>query len=293
MNGPKVYILFPKTGLGNMLLVWAKGAVFASLNNLPYTTSSWWGLHWGALVRRERKKRLYLGYFTETALWKQLLMKLDIKKNAAEHNPSIEIITGIKNNQKKNYIFDTVLTDTDVFGPIRDHREIVIAELNKILADKMKIRLAEYGTPLIGIHIRRGDFKIGNQTTPLEYFIKGIETIRATVGKCLPVTVFTDADAHELAALLLLPAITIADNKPDILDILLLSKSKVMILSKSSTFGYWAAFLSDAIIIRPATDWQQVIRHSNTGSNYQEIKWQENDDFLTQNLITKITTISL
>ena len=52
----KVYIKFPKTGLGNMLLVWARGVAFAKLNNLSYGTSSWWGLRWGALIRREQKK---------------------------------------------------------------------------------------------------------------------------------------------------------------------------------------------------------------------------------------------
>lgn len=276
-----------------MLLLWARGVVFAKLNNLPYQTSSWWGLHWGALVRRERKNRLYIGYFNETTLWKQLQMKLCVKKNIEKNNPPVEIIKSIKNNQKKYYVFDKVLIDNDVFGAIRDHRNIIVAELNRILTTKMKMKLAQYNTPLIGIHIRRGDFKLGNQTTSLEYFITGIKTIRATAGKCIKVTVFTDADEHELRELMLLPEITLAENKPDILDILLLSRSKVIMLSKSSTFGYWAAFLSDAIIVRPVNDWQQVIRYNSADSGYEEIKWQENDDSLTKILKNKIATISL
>ena len=61
----KVYVDFPKVGLGNMLLVWARAVVFCKLNNLDLTTSSWWGLRWGALLRRESKKRLYYQYLIE------------------------------------------------------------------------------------------------------------------------------------------------------------------------------------------------------------------------------------
>ncbi len=268
----KVHIRFPGTGLGNMLLVWAKGVVFAQLNNLPYTTTSWWGLHWGALLRRERKSRLYFGYFTETPLWKRLTMKIYCIFTDIEPDPVVEVVAAFGGNDKKVYLFNKALTGPDVFGSIRDHSAMVTKELFNTITPKMRSKLLEFQNPVIGVHIRRGDFKLGNQTTPLEYFIKGINAVRDALGQNYSVTIFTDAHEEELTALLRLPNIHIAEDKPDILDIILLSKSKIMILSQSSTFGYWAAFLSDAIVIRPVNDWQPFIKN-NSMNGYEDIIW--------------------
>ena len=61
-----------------------------------------------------------------------------------------------------------------------------------------------------------------------------------------------------------------AEKSTDVVDILLMSKAPYIILSQSSTFSYWAAFLSDATVIRPKNDWQDRIK-TDTG-NYLEIK---------------------
>ncbi len=268
----KVYIRFPGTGLGNMLLVWAKGVVFARLNNLPYTTTSWWGLHWGALLRREKKSRLYFGYFTETPFWKRLAIKAYCTFADIETDPVVEVVAASGSNDKKIYLFNKALTGPDVFGSIRNHSAMVTQELFNTMTPKMTSKLLEFQTPVIGVHIRRGDFKLGNQTTPLEYFIKGINVVRDSLGQHFPVTIFTDAHEEELTALLCMPHIHIAEDKPDILDIILLSRSKIMILSQSSTFGYWAAFLSDATVIRPVNDWQPFIKN-NCMNGYKDIIW--------------------
>ncbi len=286
---PEVYIKLPKTGLGNMLLVWARGLVFAQLNNLPYSSSSWWGLHWGALLRREKKSRLYLGYFKETPLWKQIVMCFYCRIFAVEKDPPVSRQNKILPVDKKVYVFQQVLTGNDLFGSLRDHQQIVAEGLNNLLAPKMKVKLAQYSNPVIGVHIRRGDFKLGNQTTPLEYFIAAINTVRKAAGENLPVTIFTDADESELTEILLLPGISIAEKKPDILDILLMGNSKLMILSKSSTFSYWAAFLSDAIVIRPHNDWQKMIKQNGSTINYCEINWDHTNEIAAKELTNKIT----
>src|SRR4051794_39558978 len=103
----KVLIHLPKTGLGNRLLVWARGALFARLNGLEYITSSWWGFHWGALLRRERKTRLYRKYFIESSLHNQLLLKTQRISNPLVKEPEIE-----KTNlsEKNNFLFNTVVS---------------------------------------------------------------------------------------------------------------------------------------------------------------------------------------
>jgi hypothetical protein len=237
------------------MLVWAKGMLFAKINGLPLVISSWWGFHWGALIRRERKTRLYLGYFKETGLLERLVTRCQLCFRKIIPEPAIGHMVE-EDNTKTIFFFNKVITNEDLFYGIRDHQEIIRQELYAMLNPGMKKRLDSYPVPVIGVHIRRGDFKIGNQTTPLEYFINAINLIRQTVDENAPVTVFTDADKTEISELMKLPNIVIAENKPDILDILLLSKSKIMVLSRSSTFGYWAAFLSDALVIRPHNDWQ-------------------------------------
>src|SRR6202008_751210 len=101
--------------------------------------------------------------------------------------------------------------------------------------------------------------------------------IREYANEELSVTVFTDALPEEIAAVVALPNVVIAENKPDIIDILLLSQSKIMMLSSTSTFGYWAAFLSDAVVLRHQSDWLTTIRTAKEGSPYTEIKWDLQD----------------
>ena len=276
-----------------MLLVWARGMVFARINGLPYTASSWWGLRWGALIRRETKSRLYLGYFKETSLWKQALLKFQLPFRKLVYEPGVNKLPFNENNLNQVYVFNKVITHEDLFGSIRNHQRLVVQELYSLLTSKMKAKLKDYKSPVIGIHIRRGDFKMGKQTTPLDYFINAIILIRQSVNENLPVTIFTDADKHELSELLKLPNIFIAEEKPDILDILLLSKSKIMVLSKSSTFGYWAAFLSDALVIRPHYDWQEMIKENKKENNYFEIKWNPEDELVTTKLLEKIKATDL
>lgn len=270
-----------------MLLIWARGMVFARLNDLPYFTSSWWGFRWGALWRREKKKRLYFGYFTETPFLKKIQLYFSYNFSKVNIEPAVKVASEvIKGNNL--FVFNKIIIDNDLFGAIRNHKEIIQDELNKIIAPKIKEELRKYSSPIIGIHIRRGDFKLGNQTTPLAFFIKGINVIRKVIGENAPVTIFSDADKQELAEILALPNTSMAEHKPDILDIILLSKSRVMILSGSSTFGYWAAFLSDALVIRPANDWQKLIKQNSSDGNYTEVGWQFDDAYSTQQLIEKI-----
>jgi hypothetical protein len=287
---PKVYIKFPKTGLGNMMLVWARGIVFAKINNIPVVTSSWWGLHWGALIRREQRNRLYWGYFKETPLLKQFAVKWYTNKNKIVYEPVVQKVDDDYLNQHHLFIFNKVITDDDLFLAIRNHKDIIIKELYDNLSTKIKFQVEQYSTPVIGIHIRRGDFKLGNQTTPLSYFIKGVNIIRSVLGGNTPVTIFTDASKEEIKDILELPYISIAEKKPDILDILLLSKSKVMILSQSSTFSYWGAFLSDALVVRPINDWQKKIGIASLTGNYSETLWHYDNEASTKELIQKLST---
>lgn len=68
--------------------------------------------------------------------------------------------------QLNAYIFKQVIVDDDLFALLRPHRLFIKEQLEQILRPKLQIQLALYPNPVIGIHVRRGDFKIANPVTP-------------------------------------------------------------------------------------------------------------------------------
>lgn len=257
MKKGKVYVQFPRTGLGNMLLVWSRAFVFSRLNELPLVTTSWGRIQWGAWLRWERKKRTYWGYFREDGRWKSWVARFQKRRLAVVVEPEVKTWPG---TDKTIFLFNQVSPEKDLFGPFRAEREMVKKGIFDLLSPRISAALDGYTPPVIAIHIRRGDFKHGNPITPTLFFINAILLTREIAGEQWPVTVFTDAAPGEIRDVLSLPAVRLAEDKPDVLDILLMSKSRVLVLSRSSTFSYWGAFLSDAVIIKPEGDWQDDLR---------------------------------
>jgi hypothetical protein len=257
---------------------------------MELVTSSWWAFRWGALLRNENKKRLYFGYFKESSVWQRFKVFFAKIFWTVCYEPEVELVNG--GNKKQLFIFKKVIVDEDLFKHIRTHRTFIQHELHCLLNPSLLARLEQYPAPEIGIHIRRGDFKYGNPITPLSFFIDAIKMVWETTKSRLKVTVFTDAKRDEIEEIFSLPGVSMSDIKPDILDILLMSRSKVLILSRSSTFSYWAAFLSNAIVIRPINDWQPLINSNNENSGYFEILWSKEDENSTGYLERKLVHLS-
>src|SRR4051812_7423773 len=100
----KVYVEFPKAGLGNKLLPWSRAYVFSKLNGLEMHTSSWFSLFIGAWLRKENKKRIYWGYFKKAG-WptsvRFFFYRLLLKK---VEEPEIE--TGVKLGRNTLFLFN-------------------------------------------------------------------------------------------------------------------------------------------------------------------------------------------
>lgn len=254
----RVYVDFPKVGLGNLLLVWARGKVFSHMNGLPLVTSAWWGFRWGTWIRRERKKRLYWGYFRESPISQRVATEIRKRMLRVEREPAIQKTTlPLKSTL---YCFHEIAPHADLFKDIRLYRDYIKKELINMLKPSLLQRWQILEAPEIGVHIRRGDFVLANPVTPLHFFSNCIQFIRKETCKNLRVTVYSDAGPNELKMILEQENVFLAGKKPDILDLLELSKSRIIITSQSSTFSYWAAFLSDAIVIKPEGDWQNNLR---------------------------------
>lgn len=272
MSKPVVYVQFPKAGLGNMMLTWSRGYVFSVLNNLEICTSSWTKIHLGAWIRKEKRNRLYYRYFIGNSIFQKvrfLYFKLT-RKLVVE--PKVEILEQIEGNTL--YKFNKIFTDYDFFKEVRPHKGIIKTGIDNLLHPTLKKQFNEYPKPIIGVHIRRGDFKRGSTITPLVFFIDVINALRSETNEILPVTVFTDAEIWEIEDLMKLDNIYLSPPKHDILDILLLASSKIVVLSIGSTFSYWAAFLSEGKIIKHEKEWHVPFRDKTESNFKDEIMWE-------------------
>lgn len=265
----KVYAYFPDTGLGNKLLIWAKAFVFAQKHQLEFFCAPWWGIHFGSWIRNEKRKRLYLGYFKEDS-WMKSLRLFFFRRHAQLIDEPTSVV---RHEAAVLYRFRTVVTSADYFASIKPYRREVKDALYAMLQPGLLQKLNNTPAPVIGVHIRRGDFKFGSTITPLSFFIETIMAIRSVTGKELPVTVFTDAYAHELDELLALRAVSISAAKADILDILLLSRSEICVLSISSTFSFWGGFLCDGIVLMHPEEWHPVLRPVSVNGQHYEGKF--------------------
>lgn len=261
----KQYVLaeLPRAGLGNRLLVWARARAFADKYDLPLVVRGWDKFSIGPWLRREKVKRVYFGYFKNTNdhFGYRLREKL-LPRHLVLNEPSFDIEKKDL-DQCRLIRFNEIPHWSDFFEHIREARSLIRQELMAMLSPHIISKLALLKSPSIGIHIRMGDFrelkagedfnKVGAVRTPESYFIETINLIRQINGAALPVTIVTDGYRQELQGLLSLPNVDVLEGNPDVVDMLVLSKSKIIITSASSTFSYWAGFLSDVpVIVHPS-----------------------------------------
>lgn len=265
----------PKAGLGNQLFPLMHAQLFARLNGLPVIVTGYHQLKLGPYLRKEKSKRRYSGYFNfQKNVIGEYVDQLRIiflkKKYTAVYEPEVR---KLKEDELSNraFIFEKLPTYHHYFKQYKDHREAVKQLLYGMLNPWITREVENAMAPVIGVHIRMGDFrklnegevfKGGHVRTPEHYFIDIINTIREVNGKDLPVSVFTDGYPDEFKALLNIGNIKIVEGNTDIVDLLLLSKSSVIVSSTGSTFSYWAGFLSEAPIIMHPDHIHESIRNN-------------------------------
>jgi hypothetical protein len=252
-QGSYVHARLPNAGLGNKLFVWAKAHVFAHLNGLPLLVTGWNGVQIQPLLRGG-DLRLYLNYFkrVDQVGWLGRLRKPP--RRLAE--PPVEPVS-IQDGTR--YEFSQVPPWQDYFADLKPHRAEVIRALLEMLTEARRAELRRQQPPAICLQIRMGDFRalqagenfrsVGGVRTPLQYFIEAVQALRQVHGSELPVSIVSDGSAEQLQELLALPRVSLAGANSKIVDILLMAKSKILIPSAGSTFGYWGGFLGDNILL--------------------------------------------
>lgn len=241
----------PRTGLGNKLYLWARGWAFARLNGLRFQCYGWTRLKAGPLLRREKSSRLYLGQFRREPPLAGLVLGVRWLIADRVFDPPVEVIA--PRSRSTLFIFRDLQANCvadDSFRALVGLREELREALLARLTAPCRRTLEAATPPLVGIHVRRGDFRHFDWWQPIENFCQRLQNVRQLAGACLPATVYSDGTNEELAPLLALPQVSPAPPNPDIVDLLQLSRSQVLIASRASTFSSWAGFLSDRVVLR-------------------------------------------
>ena len=244
-----IYPKLPRTGLANMLFIWARAALLSRELNTPLVAPVWFKPNrLGPLIRREKYKRYYQGDFDNsgyvTGLKRMKLLAFAGKESEAtfrvdainDSKPRIVVVSGYK----------------DYFRTILGSNRFIWSELLKIVNYEIRRSVEMEKGDYIGVHIRRGDFVAINQAIDIEWYRKACLEIRRREGN-IPIRVFTDAKDMEIRSILKMENTHLMPKAPAVQDLMLLSKSRYIVGTSMSTFSLFASYFH-----RAPTIWSPV-----------------------------------
>jgi hypothetical protein len=284
----QVVCKLPKAGLGNQLFPLMHAAVFAQINNLPLLVVGYHQFKIGPYLRREKSKRKYKGFFKfEKNIFSAFLDELKVNKILKScdvvHEPALLAISPDE-KIRKVFFFEKMPTYHDYFIYLKPHRNLVINLINELISDRILKNVKDIPHFEIGVHIRMGDFrklnvgeefKGGHVRTPESYFVNIINGIKEIVGYDIKVNLFTDGYRDEFETILDIKKIEMVEGNNDLVDMLLLSKTKIIVISTGSTFSYWAGFLSNAPMIMHPDHIHSRVRALNDNDTIFEGSYEE------------------
>lgn len=244
-----VYPVLPQTGLSNMLFIWARAKAASVKYDAEMIPPQWFKpFRIGPILRREKSLRYYTKDFSPSNF--NLTQKIKLL-TFAQRLPEEEL----KNIKEQNIQGDCVFVFQGFkkyFIPILNNQKLIYESLIEISSDFVRASFEEIKhEQYIGVHVRRGDFKITKQAIPTDWYIKTCQFTRNLLGNEIPIKVFSDAPASELQDLMSLPNLTLVEGNPALLDLLMLSNSKIIIGTSMSTFSLWAAYLGGSVTVWP------------------------------------------
>ena len=237
------------TGLANMLFPWARAELFARDHACRIIAPAW--THFARLgpwIRREKDKRYYLQCFRSNGYVRGLRRAwlLTTCRRVAETE-------GIMPSHDTDVVVEFRGMGA-LFADFAEESAWLRARLLDILNPRICSDVTRFwpsDRPFIAMHVRRGDFadwkpgtSLTNVRLPLEWYGAAIDFARQQVGN-LPIQLFTDGTADQLASLTARPGVVIARAAPAIAHLLAISNAACIVTSASS-FSMWAAYLSHA-----------------------------------------------
>ncbi|MEO8471930.1 MAG: alpha-1,2-fucosyltransferase [Chryseolinea sp.] len=279
------YAFLPHAGLGNKLFVWAQCILFAKNNQCDYSVKGWYHLHVRTFLRiifrGEKRHEYYFDPFKSGLLDNAKFLGF----NESNGRFVSQVDSGKVIDNEAVFYFNEFNKD-DHFVTLRDYRELI----SKVFWSKLKLRYIPSDRENdISIHIRRGDFVSTGWVSPLEYYKTILINIRKYLGFQVNAMIYSDGTREELADILNEPNTLFYNTVNPMYDLVSMSRSKLIILSANSTYGMWAAFLSEAAIIRKGEDFVKGYIRSEA----DRLRWYEGElnedlrqwpDLLTQTL---------
>jgi hypothetical protein len=241
------YPSLERTGLGNMLLPWARCVLWCRTRSATTVAPAWAKLRLGPYLRDERDKRQYHlfhdgRYLTGSKRLLALLFRPLLSEKWATR-PDEEIAGRIVVFRGMKGLFDSLIGHEQELG--RELRAITRREYLPEL----------HPVPFAAVHVRLGDFTNKgaagaaalrggevNLRIPLDWYVHALQELRDAAGANVPALVFTDGSEAEVGRLLALPAVTPYRGASAVTELLAMAGATTLIAS-GSTFSMWAAFL--------------------------------------------------
>lgn len=218
-------------GLANSLIISLRAYIFSIKNNTPLLNPTWGKLSIGPYLRCESDKRHYFNLFNPIGI--SGFLKIYI------------LFMSFFNKR----VLIKINTMDDCFSLIKENYFYSKEFLNKIIKkrDIQKIDVYDFSN-VIGVHVRMGDFKFLGINAPLDYYENLIIKIQKMYGNKYIFYIYTDAQNEELENIFKISNVKRVFFGSALLDMLALSKSK-LIIGSNSTFSAFAAFLEQKPII--------------------------------------------
>lgn len=248
------------SGLGTRLFPWARCVLFSKFNKVPMLRPNWVQPRVGPILRggidlhSYHRQILLLGLFAKPAhslsSMKDIWARLSFHNMNEQLNP-FSMPIGMKKNENLIVNFNG---DNGRFKYLNGYDEILRDELMSITRPKWIKFVNQFKDIPIGINVRMGnDFRVAKNIndhfqfeatkTPIKWFIESLILIREKLGFNAPAFIVSDGAEVDLRGLLSLPNTYFIRPGCAISDLLILSKSKILIRSGGSTFTAWASFL--------------------------------------------------
>lgn len=227
-----------RTGLCNMLFIWARALVFARESGATMLAPRWTNFfRLGPFLRFERNKRYYMNEFINKGYVRGI--RKAFVNFTHNHLPESEA-----SHAKDGDVVDFKGWSWDHFKNFVKHHGYINEALAAIVNPTMVAAADAVGNiPFIGVHIRRGDFVTNGQAVPDGWYVDAIARAREIADE-LPVKIFSDCAPEKLVGITsVVKDCHVMPKAPAVQDLLALSKCKCLVATSRSTFSMWAVFL--------------------------------------------------
>lgn len=146
-----------------------------------------------------------------------------------------------------------------LFEELYPNRLFLCSELREEARPRQRARAGQ-NRAAIALNVRCGNdfrtaaapedyFLSGGVKTPLEWYTRTLDQIRACVGRDEPAVVVSDGSPSQLAPLLAKSNVQFARPGAAVSDLFTLAEAKILLAAGGSSFSAWGAFLADSLTL--------------------------------------------